>query len=420
RGCSFADFISWYSPRDVVAAAAATATASAAPTDATGAAGAAVVYGSGGGGGGSDGIGVALSARMGSGAISGSSAPTITASDTAAAAAPAATPQVSNNPWRRLWDSTAACPVWKQKPLQDPHLEGERVLHELETLSPVHLYDTLLAIALGAAVQLLDTSDGGSLPPVASLLRQYVRISAPIVKRGCGLVAASGAAAASTSVSDSSSRATAGSGTPSQRPTGQLPSPLALAGWEDAELEYLLAEFHYLEQAVVLGESLVRRLPGNRNLASDLMAATLHGNPSLEEGRTVLRPAAWVEGPMARQALAALLAGRPPPPLHPPSPPLPATGSGRSPPPPLPSRRMAIAAPGKSHLHHQRTQQSQQSHQTQQHQLRQSHPPNHQRHQRHEEDKPQQPHQDGSQEGGAGEREPEIAADNGATGGRSG
>ncbi|GIL85134.1 hypothetical protein Vretifemale_13532, partial [Volvox reticuliferus] len=171
RGCSFADFISWYSPKDVAAAAAA----------ATPAAGTAADAAAHGGDGGSDGSGVSLSARMGSGAISGGSAAaaasvkTAVATPAAAAAASAATPQVSNNPWRRLWDSTAACPVWTQKPLQDPHLEGERVLHELETLSPVHLYDTLLALALAAAVQLLDTSDGGSLPPVASLLRQYVR-----------------------------------------------------------------------------------------------------------------------------------------------------------------------------------------------------------------------------------------------------
>ncbi|GLI70978.1 hypothetical protein VaNZ11_016082, partial [Volvox africanus] len=308
------------------------------------------------------------------------------------------TPQVSNNPWRRLWDSTAACPVWKQKPLQDPHLEGERVLHELETLSPVHLYDTLLAMALGAAVQLLDTSDGGSLLPVASLLRQYVRISAPVVKRGCSLVATSSAAAvASTSLSDRSSRAGACIGTPSQRPTGQLPSALALTGWEDAELEYLLAEFHYLEQAVVLGESLVRRLPGNRNLASDLMAATLYGNPFLEEGRTVMRPAAWVEGPMARQALSALLAGRPPPPAT-------ATASGRSPPPPPPLQRTTMAPPSKSHLHHQRTPQSQQSHETpktQQSQL-------HHLHQRYDTDTPKQSHKDGSQEGGGVGRGPET------------
>ncbi|EFJ47013.1 hypothetical protein VOLCADRAFT_92551 [Volvox carteri f. nagariensis] len=237
-----------------------------------------------------------------------------------------------------------------------------------------------------AAVQLLAASDGGSLPPVASLLRQYVRISAPIIKRGCNLAADSLAAAVPqlyesasvppprTSLSTAAAAAAReGSGgqhdltPPTSRPdhhrqqqqqqehqhqhqhqhlnnnidnchnvqqqqrqqqptattrmTTMSTTSTALVGWEDAELEYLLAEFHYLEQAVVLGESLVRRLPGNKSLAADLMTATLHGSSSLEEGRTVLRPAAWVEGPMARQALAALLAGSCPPP--PPSPPPP-------------------------------------------------------------------------------------------------
>ncbi len=49
------------------------------------------------------------------------------------------------------------------------------MLHELDTLPPTVLYDTLLGTALAAAVQLLAASEGGSLPPVAALLRQYVR-----------------------------------------------------------------------------------------------------------------------------------------------------------------------------------------------------------------------------------------------------
>ena len=35
------------------------------------------------------------------------------------------------------------------------------------------------------------------------------------------------------------------------------PGP-ALRGWDDSELEWLLAEFHFLEQAVVMAEALVR------------------------------------------------------------------------------------------------------------------------------------------------------------------
>ncbi|GLC52842.1 hypothetical protein PLESTB_000674500 [Pleodorina starrii] len=322
-GCSFADFIAWYSPRDVLSAEGAEAAADEREQQEEEEKEEEEVTswvsatnrrrrGRSGGGGGSGGGGAAvLSARMGAGAVA--------APGGGCGGGPEPHRRV-RNPWRLLWESTAACPVWRQKPLQDPALEGERVLHELDTLSPAHLYDTLLATALAAAVQLLAASDGGSLPPVASLLEQYTRISAPIIKRGCSLVAASGpaaAAAAAAAAPRGGGRDDGGGpmGQSSFRPTGHQTQQLV--GWEDAELEYLLAEFHYLEQAVVLGESLVRRLPGNRGLASELMSSTLLGNPSLEEGRTVMRPAAWVEGDTARQALAALLAGRCPQPPQP-------------------------------------------------------------------------------------------------------
>lgn len=45
-------------------------------------------------------------------------------------AAPAA-PAPVTNPWHLLWASTAPCPAWEQRLLQDPVLEGERVLHDL-------------------------------------------------------------------------------------------------------------------------------------------------------------------------------------------------------------------------------------------------------------------------------------------------
>lgn len=48
---------------------------------------------------------------------------------------------------------------------QDPGLEGERVLHELEVLPPAHLYDCLLGTALAGAVQVrargLEGAGGG-------------------------------------------------------------------------------------------------------------------------------------------------------------------------------------------------------------------------------------------------------------------
>ena len=40
----------------------------------------------------------------------------------------------------QVWDSASPAPVWEQRPVQDPELEGERVLHDLETLAPAHLF----------------------------------------------------------------------------------------------------------------------------------------------------------------------------------------------------------------------------------------------------------------------------------------
>lgn len=43
----------------------------------------------------------------------------------------AAAGAATSNPWHLLWATTAACPAWEQRPLQDPMLEGERALHDL-------------------------------------------------------------------------------------------------------------------------------------------------------------------------------------------------------------------------------------------------------------------------------------------------
>lgn len=45
----------------------------------------------------------------------------------------------------------------------------------------------------------------------------------------------------------------------------------------DIELELLLAEFHYVEQVIVLGESLLCRLPGQRDLAARLLDHLVQG-----------------------------------------------------------------------------------------------------------------------------------------------
>lgn len=56
---------------------------------------------------------------------------------------------------------------------QDPMLEGERVLHELEALHPDALFDTLVAAAFAGAVGRLSCCGGAAVAPVARLLQRF-------------------------------------------------------------------------------------------------------------------------------------------------------------------------------------------------------------------------------------------------------
>lgn len=98
------------------------------------------------------------------------------------------------------------------------------------------------------------------------------RISAPIIKRGCSLappaahdqphpshndLAPVSAPTGKTTSATPTRSGTGGTNTRTANSTaGEHVFPTAaqamcLVGWEDAELEYLLAEFHYLEQVGV-------------------------------------------------------------------------------------------------------------------------------------------------------------------------
>jgi hypothetical protein len=64
--------------------------------------------------------------------------------------------------------------------MQDPVLEGERVLHDLENVPPLDLLEQLLAVALSCSVQLLCQGPGferGSLAvqPMAEVTFKYRR-----------------------------------------------------------------------------------------------------------------------------------------------------------------------------------------------------------------------------------------------------
>ena len=60
-------------------------------------------------------------------------------------------------------------------PTQDPTLEGERILHELEVLSPADLLDQLLGTTLSCALQLLASSTGARVEAVADVALKYQR-----------------------------------------------------------------------------------------------------------------------------------------------------------------------------------------------------------------------------------------------------
>jgi hypothetical protein len=58
---------------------------------------------------------------------------------------------------------------------QDPLLEGERVLHDLDTIHPSDLVDQLLALGLAAAAALLEEAPGAALPAVADVGAKFRR-----------------------------------------------------------------------------------------------------------------------------------------------------------------------------------------------------------------------------------------------------
>ena len=64
-----------------------------------------------------------------------------------------------------------ALPAARQKPLMDPQLEGERVLHWFETtVTPADLWLQLAPVALSTSAALLAACDSRSLPVIAAEL----------------------------------------------------------------------------------------------------------------------------------------------------------------------------------------------------------------------------------------------------------
>lgn len=73
-----------------------------------------------------------------------------------------------------MWDSAAAVPASRQRPIMDPQLEGERIMHWFETtVSPTELWGHLGPVALSTSVSLLASCESRRLPLIAAELDRY-------------------------------------------------------------------------------------------------------------------------------------------------------------------------------------------------------------------------------------------------------
>jgi Rab3 GTPase-activating protein catalytic subunit len=152
--------------------------------------------------------------------------------------------------WQQLWDMAPPIPAAAQKPLLDPVREGERVVHYLETLSPVALLSQLVCVAVSEFSQLLAAAAAAQqLPAVAVVVARFENMAASILRRCNSNTAAAAAAAPIHGSSSSSALAWDGGGAATAVGAGLGGSGgSSSSGWNDVELELLLSELMYLEQ----------------------------------------------------------------------------------------------------------------------------------------------------------------------------
>lgn len=73
--------------------------------------------------------------------------------------------------WLEMWEAALPVPAAQQKPLMDPQLEGERVMHWFETtVTPADLWLQLAPVALSTSAALLAACDSHSLPVISAEL----------------------------------------------------------------------------------------------------------------------------------------------------------------------------------------------------------------------------------------------------------
>jgi len=89
---------------------------------------------------------------------------------------------VQGGVWVELWDEAPPLPAECQKPLMDPQLEGERVMHWFEhALPPRALWDLLLPVAFSTSAAVLAACNASRLPLVAAELERWLPPPPPLV-----------------------------------------------------------------------------------------------------------------------------------------------------------------------------------------------------------------------------------------------
>lgn len=190
----------------------------------------------------------------------------------------------------QVWASAPPLAAWEQKKLQNPDQEGERVLHELETMNPSDLFTQLLTLSLSSSLDLLHQSAclvqrqdraGGAeesfgKPPaiILDLITRYQAMSQSLISAGCSLVDPDRSSSSDGPTSNSSSSSHHGGDS-----TGGMLSRRhsLLTGHDPQVLELLIAELGPIERAIVLYQSITRRLPGCDQLCSKILRAVLEG-----------------------------------------------------------------------------------------------------------------------------------------------
>jgi len=73
--------------------------------------------------------------------------------------------------WMQVWEKAAAIPLERQKPIFDPHTEGEKIIHYLETMSISELLSQIFIVAYSGIFGLL-----GACATETTLTKQFDRL----------------------------------------------------------------------------------------------------------------------------------------------------------------------------------------------------------------------------------------------------